>query len=207
MASLMFARASGVASVPSTKRAGSPGMSFTIKNVMSDTLVYKAVRSGISVLSAHTNLDIADGGVNTALFAAIGVNNYRTSEADPFLKIAEIEPISSDELIKKISISLNANVMHNKVKKTVKKLAICSGAGSSDMCFAIDEGADAFLTGEAKYHKFIEADTNDILLLSAGHYETENVVVPVLAKRIAERFPEIEVIITKTENPVKYYGK
>ena len=174
---------------------------------MSESLIYSVIKSGISVISAHTNLDIADGGVNTALFASLGVNEYKTHETDPFLKIAEIEPVYSDELIKKVASSLNTVVRHNGVKKTVKTLSICSGSGSQELYVAIDEGVDAFLTGEAKYHTFIDADTNGILLMAAGHYETENVVVPVLAEKLRKQFPDIEIIESNEKNPVNYYTK
>ena len=177
------------------------------KSIMSESLIYSVIKSGISVISAHTNLDIADGGVNTALFASLGVNEYKTHETDPFLKIAEIEPVYSDELIKKVASSLNTVVRHNGVKKTVKTLSICSGSGSQELYVAIDEGVDAFLTGEAKYHTFIDADTNGILLMAAGHYETENVVVPVLAEKLRKQFPDIEIIESNEKNPVNYYTK
>ena len=176
-----------------------------LRNVMKGTVVYETIRSSISVISAHTNLDIAHGGVNTALLNTLGVTNYNTSEKDAFLKTADIEPISSDELIKKVASCLETSVEHNSVKKTVKKIAVCSGAGSFCLYEAISEGADAFITGEAKYSMFIDADESGILLIAAGHYETENIVVPVLSQKLRKQFPELEIIESAEKNPVNYF--
>lgn len=176
-----------------------------LENIMSDSLVYKIIESGVSVISAHTNLDIAERGVNDSLFKALGVIEYRTSEEDEFLKIAEIEPVSSDELVKTVSHKLNAAIQYNNVKKTVKTLAICSGSGSSTLPAAINENVDAFITGEAKYNFFIDANEKGLLLIAAGHFNTENVVVPVLADMLRKQFPEIEIIESDEKNPVNYY--
>jgi dinuclear metal center YbgI/SA1388 family protein len=178
-----------------------------LENVMSDSLVYRTVKSGISVISAHTNLDIAEDGVNAALIKTLGINEYFLSDNDVFLKIAEINPVSSDELIKKVAEKLNASVSFNNVKKTVKRIGFCSGAGSSCLYSAIDEGIDAFITGEAKYNMYSDAEEKDVLLIAAGHYETERIIVPVLCEKLKARFPEVEIIESDEKNPVNYYTK
>ena len=178
-----------------------------LHSVMSDTVVFDTIKSGISVISAHTNLDIAENGVNATLIKTLGFNNYRNSESDTFLKIAEIEPMSSDELVKLVSEKLKATVQFNSVKKTVKTVGFCSGAGSFCLYESIREGADAFITGEAKYNMFSDADESGVLLIAAGHFETENIIVPVLADLLRRQFPEIEIIESNEKNPVNYYTK
>ena len=173
---------------------------------MRGTVVYDAVKSGVSVISAHTNLDIADRGVNYSLLKRIGAVSYTVSEKEPFLRYADIEPVSSEELIKMISSSLDTSVQYNNVNKVIRKLAVCSGAGASFLFDALEEGADAFLTGEAKYNSFIDADENGILLITAGHFETENTIVPVLADMLKKEFPDIEIIESNQANPVNYYS-
>ncbi len=175
-----------------------------LENVMSNSLAYKVISSGISIISAHTNLDIAENGVNATLIETLGFKNYFNSDKDPFLKIAEVEPISSKKLISLVSEKLNTSVQHNSVKKTVKTVGFCSGAGSPCFYSAIEEGADAFITGEAKYNMFIDADESNILLIAAGHYETENIIVPVLCEMLKKQFPEIEVKPSNEKNPVVY---
>lgn len=178
-----------------------------LKALISGTLAYETAKACISVISAHTNLDIADNGVNTALLNAIGVKSFDKSNNDAFLRIAEIPKIGSIELIKKISAELNANIQYNSVNKMISKIAVCSGSGSSCFEEAVNSGADAFITGEAKYHDFIKADEENILLISAGHFETETVIVPVLARMIKENFSSLDVLRSKQNTPVNIYKR
>lgn len=177
-----------------------------LHRVMSNTVVYDTIRSGISVISAHTNLDIAENGVNHTLIKTLGFNNFYNSDSDPFLKIAEIEPISSDKLVKLVSEKLNAVVQFNNVSKTIKTVGFCSGACSSCLYSAINAGVDAFITGEAKHNMFIDADESDVLLIAAGHYATENIIVPVLSQMLKKQFPDIQVIELSDNSPIKYYA-
>lgn len=54
-----------------------PVIFHPLKRVNEDAVVYQLIRSDISVISAHTNLDIAQGGVNDALASAIGLRDCR----------------------------------------------------------------------------------------------------------------------------------
>ncbi len=86
--------------------------------------------------------------------------------------------------------------------KPIKKVAICTGSGAS-LLHEIGD-ADVFITGEAKHNDFIDAAAMGVTLITAGHYETEMPVVPVIAKKLSLRFPAIETIDIKQENPVKF---
>ena len=52
-----------------------PVIFHPLKRVNEDAVVYQLIRSDIAVISAHTNLDIAQGGVNDALASAIGLRD------------------------------------------------------------------------------------------------------------------------------------
>ncbi|MCX7797762.1 MAG: Nif3-like dinuclear metal center hexameric protein [Melioribacter sp.] len=90
----------------------------------------------------------------------------------------------------------------------IKKVAVCGGAGSSLLKKAISIGADAFVTADIKYHEFHEAK-NKIMLIDAGHYETEAIVLDIVKKKI-ENFlgkeNKIKVYkFKKSTNPIKFY--
>ncbi|MBN1299938.1 MAG: Nif3-like dinuclear metal center hexameric protein [Melioribacteraceae bacterium] len=92
----------------------------------------------------------------------------------------------------------------------VKKVAVCGGSGSELLGSAVFTGADAFITSDIKYHTFQDAE-NKILLIDAGHYETEihvlNYVKNYLNKLIASTGENISVYkYTGTTNPVKFYN-
>lgn len=72
----------------------------------------------------------------------------------------------------------------------VKRVAIVCGAGDDFLPDAARAGADVLLTGEARYHRGVEAESLGIGLIVAGHHATERPGVERLAELIAEAFPE-----------------
>ncbi len=89
--------------------------------------------------------------------------------------------------------------------KPVKKVAVVGGSGAFAIEAAKAAGADAFISGDLKYHDFFKAE-KQILLIDAGHFESEQFVADALVKIISEKFPNFAV--TKSErstNPVKYF--
>lgn len=170
-----------------------------IKSVTSGSVPYELVASSINALCCHTPLDIADGGTNDSLAELLGINVARAD--DPILRLGTVEPTTAQELAGKIANTLNTKVRYADAGKTIKKIAICTGAG----CSLIEAAGeiDAFITGDASHHNFLDCVQAGITLIAAGHYETEIVVVPVLVKKLQAQFPDIEIIDIKQENPIK----
>ncbi len=176
-----------------------------VSNVLSDSLVYKAVASGMSFIASHTCLDKADGGVNHCLADKIGIKNLKTSEQDAFLKYGEIDPCTAEEFAKKIKIALGGAVSFTDSGKTIKTVAMCSGAGGDLVADAKKIGADAFLTGEAKHHEYLLSSGIGVSMFVAGHFETENIVCEYLYKSLAEKFGnEIEIMVSDIGNYVNH---
>lgn len=97
-------------------------------------------------------------------------------------------------------------IKHTKSTQTsIKKVALCGGAGSFLIKDAISIGADIFITGDIKYHQFFDAGKK-IILADIGHYESEQFTTELLFDVIREKFPNFAVLISKTKtNPVYYY--
>ncbi len=75
-------------------------------------------------------------------------------------------------------------------EKNVRTVAVCGGAGAFLMNDAIAAGADAFVTSDVRHHEFIEASARGLLLLDAGHAQTETPGTRELARRLAAAFAE-----------------
>ncbi len=181
-------------------------MIFTpVSQIICDSIVYKAVASGMSFIASHTCLDKAEGGVNHCLAQNVGVKNLKTSRDNDFLKYGEIEPCTADEFAKKIKSALGGAVSFTDSGNIIKTVAMCSGAGGDMVAEAKKIGADAFLTGEAKHHEYLLSMDLGISLFVAGHYETENIVCEYLYKSLFEKFGnEIQLKISSLKNPVNY---
>lgn len=171
-----------------------------IKSVTKGSVPYELVASSINALCCHTPLDIADGGTNDSLAELLEINVTRAD--DPILRLGTVEPTTAENLAGKIAKALNTKVRYADAGRIIKKIAICTGAG----CSLIEAAGkiDAFITGDASHHNFLDCVQAGITLIAAGHYETEIVVVPVLVKKLQAQFPDIEIIDIKQENPIKF---
>lgn len=171
-----------------------------IKSVTRGSVPYELVASSINALCCHTPLDIADGGTNDSLAKLLGIEVTRTE--DPILRLGTVEPTTAENLAGKIAKTLNTKVRYADAGRKIERIAICTGAG----CSLIEAAGeiDAFITGDASHHNFLDCVQAGITLIVAGHYETEIVVVPVLVKKLQAQFPDIEIIDIKQENPIKF---
>jgi putative NIF3 family GTP cyclohydrolase 1 type 2 len=84
-------------------------------------------------------------------------------------------------------------------------VAICGGAGSFLLQNAISKKADAFVTGDFKYHQFFDAE-NRLMIADVGHYESEQFTIELLGEILIKKFTNFAVLLTKVNtNPIKYY--
>lgn len=174
-----------------------------VSSVSENSLLYKAVSSGITFISSHTCLDKAVGGVNHCLADKVGIINLIDCPEDEFLKMGEVENVSADDFADRIKSALGGKVTYTDSGKVIKKVALCSGSGGDLVGAAALAGADALLTGEAKHHEILASRELGVSLFVAGHYETEVVVLDYLKRSIENKFPSLEVRIWDN-SPVKY---
>ncbi len=124
--------------------------------------------------------------------------------------------ILNDELNKKdflsfVSKQLNIkNFRYAESKRNkIKTVAVCGGSGSDLTDEAIKQNADAFITADVKYHKFQEAE-GKILLIDAGHYETEIFILNEIQKRLQNFLENKKIQVYKfkgSTNPIIFYNK
>lgn len=185
--------------------------------------VAKAILAGITLYSAHTNLDNARGGVNHIIASMLGLNNLqwlepRGSEGGSGV-IGELPvPMTAMQLLLSLKTLFKVDALFNNcrgnsafaeqksvcgtiaVEKEIRKVALCGGAGAFLMGKAREMGADAFITGEIHYHDYFG---QDMLLVEMGHYQSEQYTQELLMKIILRNFPEARVMKTSVNtNPV-----
>jgi dinuclear metal center YbgI/SA1388 family protein len=116
------------------------------------------------------------------------------------------EDLTEKEFLDLISRTFNSRgIRYSKLTgKRIRKVALCGGAGSSLLNDALSSGADAFVTGDIKYHTFFDAE-DKILLVDAGHYETEKFTVEILKELIIKKFPKFALRFSEINtNPINY---
>lgn len=172
-----------------------------LKSVTKGSVPFELVASSINAICCHTPLDIAEGGTNDTLSQLLGFD-LTQSENDPILRTGTIESTTASALAGHIAQKLSTRVRYADAGKPIQKIALCTGSG----CSLIEAAGeiDAFITGDASHHNFLDCIQAGITLIAAGHYETEIVVVPALVKKLQEQFPNVEIIDLKQENPIKF---
>lgn len=167
-----------------------------------DDAAYLLAKYDIAALCLHTNLDRAEGGVNTALGAALELKNT-TLYPDDFLLVGEPQkPCSAEEYAAFIKEKLHAPSVRF-TAGTVTRVAVSSGGGGEGVELAATYGFDAFVTGEMKHHQYLYAKQHRIAAFDAGHFSTEDVVIAPLQNRFAAEFPTVKFLISEA-NPCPY---
>ncbi|MBQ4630716.1 MAG: Nif3-like dinuclear metal center hexameric protein [Clostridia bacterium] len=175
------------------------------------------VENDIALLSAHTNLDCAEGGLNDFLAEKLKITNTQIvdicGEVDGkifgFGRIGILEQgISLENFLKLISKNLDTKGIRycGNLKKTVKRIAVNCGGGGDALAKCIDMGADVFVTGDVKYNPFRDAYENDFAIIDAGHYETENIVLELFENVLVKNTAGVTIYKSKSNVPViKYF--
>jgi dinuclear metal center YbgI/SA1388 family protein len=116
------------------------------------------------------------------------------------------ESLSDDAFLKHLKNTMNLNVVRfTPFEGKIKKVAVCGGSGSFLLKNAIGAQADAFVTGDFKYHEFFDAE-NRLMIADIGHYESEIFTINLLADEILKKFPTFAVILSEINtNPINYY--
>ncbi len=92
-----------------------------------------------------------------------------------------------------------------RIGRPIKRVALCGGSGAFLLGKAIAAGADAYVTGDVKYHQFFEADDR-LLLADIGHYGSEQFTMHLIQRRLGELFPTFAVRLTETvTDPIYHY--
>ena len=184
-----------------------------MSNITDETTVGRAIltliRNNIAAVNAHTNLDCADGGVNDVLAGKLCLTDIRKVDADPdgLLRQGTVSTQSLADFMVNVKVALGCNgLRYVDGGKPVNQVAVGGGSCGSAMYDVLAAGCDTFVTADVKYNQFCDAKALGLNLIDAGHFPTENPVIPHLAAQIQSAFPEIKVIVSKKHtDSVKFF--
>jgi dinuclear metal center YbgI/SA1388 family protein len=117
------------------------------------------------------------------------------------------EPVSEDDFLQLIKSAFDAKGIRytGLTGRKISKVALCGGSGISLLNMAINSGADAYLTADIRYHDFFKTESK-LLLVDAGHFETEKFSREILKDLIIKKFPKFALRFSETNtNPINYF--
>lgn len=181
-----------------------PVIFHPMKRVTADTLVWKLIRNNLSVICAHTNLDVAKGGVNDILAETLGLLEITPLENEEGLGRIGILPrgMTPPELAYYTKQRLDVDaVRYCDGGQAIQKVAVCGGSGGSLLASVAASGCQAFITGDVKHDVMLDAVHRGITLIDAGHFGTETLAVGYLAQLAGEVLGEKNVTIAQSNIP------
>ncbi|GAB2787874.1 dinuclear metal center YbgI/SA1388 family protein [Hymenobacter luteus] len=116
------------------------------------------------------------------------------------------EPLSPREFRQRLKQALGVPVVkHTEFEPPIRKVALCGGAGSFLIGKARAAGADAYVTGDLKYHEYFAAEGR-LLLCDVGHFESEQFTGEIFLDLLMGNFGStFALFIAETlTNPVRY---
>ncbi len=116
------------------------------------------------------------------------------------------EPLAEMDFLKKLSETFDARGLRysDLAERKVRRIALCGGAGAALIGEAIKNKADAFVTGDVRYHDFGNA-AGQILLADIGHFESEKYSTEILYDLIIKKFPTFALRFSeRNTNPINY---
>lgn len=177
---------------------------FSPLKSITDEKLLRLAQHQIGVVSMHTNLDIAQGGVNDTLMAALGVQVSGGLDEDGCGRVGTLtKAMSMEEFLPFCKAVLKtAGLRYYDSGRPVSQLAVMGGSGGDSLETAYRLGCDTYLTADIKYHQFLEAQELGINLIDGDHFCTENLVIPALVQRLRKAFPEIEFTVSHRHHQV-----
>lgn len=170
-------------------------------------IVIEALRAGVSIYAAHTNLDAAWNGVSHEMAHMLDVKGLRAlvpshPQSETGLGvIGDVDPTPKLEFLRKVKDKFGVKALRYSSQSkaiVVKRVALCGGSGASFINDAIGAGADIYITGDVKYHDFANYG-NDIVIADIGHYESELCSMKIFSRIIRQQYPQLVVYFSEDQ--------
>lgn len=153
------------------------------------------IQNDMALYAAHLPLDAHPLlGNNACIAAALGmtnVNGFCLYHGNCIGRKGSLAtPLTFDDLCGRVRTLTPGGTFHALPfgKHEVKTLGIVSGGAANDVCQAIDEGLDCYLTGEMNLQAYNAAKQGGINVIAAGHYATERFGVRAVGDYLSRNF-------------------
>lgn len=172
---------------------------------------------GIAVISAHTNLDAVEGGVNSELARLLKLKDPLPLHEDGVDLLGRSYGIGRvgergegvttlDAFAAEVKVALCLEGLRLlDAGRPVLRVAVGGGACGGMLADVLRHNCDTFVSSEFKHDAYLEARALGINLIDAGHYGTEAIVCPVLADWLHTAFPDLLIKISSCQREVFSY--
>ncbi|MDR1915811.1 MAG: Nif3-like dinuclear metal center hexameric protein [Synergistaceae bacterium] len=182
-------------------------ISRIISTSAASSAISSALRSGVSVYSAHTNWDSSPEGVNVILSSRLGMSDIAPilpgHDGSWGIGAAGVvkTPLRLCQLAERVKSAwgLGVTLVYGDAESKISSIALCGGAGGDLLQRVIEMGSDVFITADLNYHHLLDAQFSNLSLISVDHGEMERASLSGLCDLIREAVP-VEVHLLETHN-------
>lgn len=174
-----------------------------LKQIEYNSVQAEIIKNNLTAISAHTNYDLACKGVSFTLADTIGFDNIYPALDGEVVVVTLSNKITATELAALTSKKLSASVRFADGGTPIKKIVCVGGAWDNDVNIIKQLDCDALLTGDGKYHEFLDFAENGKTLICAGHYETEFPSIISLQKQLSSKFIDASFILSHEKNIIQ----
>lgn len=169
-------------------------------------VIKKIIAHNLTVYSAHTNLDIAVGGVNDMLSDALDIKvegNLIDVDSES-LGLGRVGTIKTQTTLAafceevKTAYELDGVIVTGDLNKQIKRVAVLGGSGEKFIKNALEKDVDVYITGDISYHFAQDAQEAGLAIIDAGHY-IEKIMKQATVSYLRENIPEnkLEIVVSR----------
>ncbi|BAC24570.1 ybgI [Wigglesworthia glossinidia endosymbiont of Glossina brevipalpis] len=164
----------------------------------------KIINNNINLYAWHLPLDIHPRlGNNAQLANILSIKIYKI--INPCIFFGKIKnSVNGKQLKQLLQKKINKKVIHftsNYLEKKIKNIGLCTGSGHKFFELAIEEGIDAFISGEASESTIYISKERNVDFYSAGHHATEKGGILALGKWLKQKH-SLNIDFFDFENPI-----
>ena len=183
-----------------------PVIFHPLKRIMADSVPGLLLKSGLSVISAHTNVDKAL--LNDRLAGLLGIRKLSElpgSGGCACIGLPPEEGLSARALalLCRERLGLSGGRVYD-AGKPVRKLVLCCGGGGG-FVHDLPEDADCLISGDMKHDQVVDAANMGVSMIDLGHFETERHFLPMMAELLSKFFPETAFLEAESCKPLFEY--
>lgn len=176
-------------------------------------ILTKLIKADCALLAAHTNADVVDegtSGVFAELLGLVGVEPIQpggTRDGEGIGRVGDLaQPTTLGRLASAIARMLPATAGGVRVSgdfdATVRRVALCGGAGDSLLAAPAVLSADVYITSDLRHHPAQEAREQALVgggpaLIDVSHWASEWLWLDRAAVQLRAILPDVEIVVSE----------
>jgi dinuclear metal center YbgI/SA1388 family protein len=165
-------------------------------------VIATAIENRTAVYAAHTNLDIAAGGVNDSLAEKIGLQQLipmvetqtgaggDAPDGDTVVGIGRIGVLDPPRPMRQWIDEMKSRLGLQKVRvagnydQIINRAAVCSGSGGSLLGPFLNSDAQVYISGDLRYHDARAVEDAGRAFIDIGHFASEHIILETLVNKL-----------------------